>query len=147
MCSRGTYLVIYMCSRGTYFASFYDFSIGLLNCSDCVILCFYFMLFVSANIPWYILHFYIVFLVTLYTETQWFLLNITRTLLFQEQQYQGMKQIFSKTLWLMKLLARENKEVQEKLFHHLDTLLSVQIVPSDLALSLKEVRLRFFFFF
>jgi hypothetical protein len=63
-----------------------------------------------------------VFLVTLYTETQWFLLNITRTLLFQEQQYQGMKQIFSKTLWLMKLLARENKEVQEKLFHHLDTL-------------------------
>ena len=57
-----------------------------------------------------------------------------------------MKQIFSKTLWLMKLLARENKEVQEKLFHHLDTLLSVQIVPSDLALSLKEVSLRLFFF-
>lgn len=45
----------------------------------------------------------------------------------------------------MKLLARENKEVQEKLFHHLDTLLSVQIVPSDLALSLKEVSLRLFF--
>lgn len=50
-----------------------------------------------------------------------------------------MKKIFSKTLWLMKLLARENKEVQEKLFQHLDTLLSVQIVPSDLALALKEV--------
>ncbi|XP_071176008.1 inositol 1,4,5-trisphosphate-gated calcium channel ITPR2-like isoform X12 [Mytilus edulis] len=56
-----------------------------------------------------------------------------------EQQYQGMKKIFSKTLWLMKLLARENKEVQEKLFQHLDTLLSVQIVPSDLALALKEL--------
>nr|XP_019924346.2 inositol 1,4,5-trisphosphate receptor type 1 isoform X2 [Crassostrea gigas] len=55
-----------------------------------------------------------------------------------EQQYMGMATIFKKTLYLMELLARENSAVQETLFEHIDDLLEVQIVPSNLAIALKE---------
>lgn len=51
----------------------------------------------------------------------------------------GMATIFKKTLYLMELLARENSAVQETLFEHIDDLLEVQIVPSNLAIALKEV--------
>ena len=47
--------------------------------------------------------------------------------------------IFQKTLYLLELLARENTGVQETLFEHIDTLLDVQIVPSHLAIALREV--------
>lgn len=50
-----------------------------------------------------------------------------------------MKSIFSKSLKLVQVLSKDNKEVQESLFYHLDTLLEVSIVPSDLALAIKEV--------
>lgn len=50
----------------------------------------------------------------------------------------GMATIFKKTLYLMELLARENSAVQETLFEHIDNLLEVQIVPSNLAIALKE---------
>ena len=50
-----------------------------------------------------------------------------------------MKTIFQKTLYLLELLARENTGVQETLFEHIDTLLDVQIVPSHLAIALREV--------
>ncbi|XP_062618413.1 inositol 1,4,5-trisphosphate receptor type 1-like [Saccostrea cucullata] len=56
-----------------------------------------------------------------------------------EQQYMGMATIFKKTLYLMELLARENSAVQETLFEHIDNLLDVQIVPSNLAIALKEL--------
>lgn len=52
----------------------------------------------------------------------------------------GMATIFKKTLYLMELLARENSAVQETLFEHIDDLLEVQIVPSNLAIALKEVK-------
>ena len=41
----------------------------------------------------------------------------------------------------MELLARENSAVQETLFEHIDDLLEVQIVPSNLAIALKEARI------
>ena len=50
-----------------------------------------------------------------------------------------MKKIFQKTLYLLRLLIRENDNVQLRIFNNLDTLLDVQVVPSDLALALKEV--------
>lgn len=53
----------------------------------------------------------------------------------------GMATIFKKTLYLMELLARENSAVQETLFEHIDDLLEVQIVPSNLAIALKEARI------
>lgn len=56
-----------------------------------------------------------------------------------QDQYKGMETVFKKTLYLLQLLTRENQRVQEQLFDHLDTLLDVQIVRSDLALALKEV--------
>ncbi|CAC5357472.1 unnamed protein product [Mytilus coruscus] len=56
-----------------------------------------------------------------------------------EEHYHGMKSIFSKSLKLVQVLAKDNKEVQESLFYYLDTLLEVSIVPSDLALALKEL--------
>lgn len=52
-----------------------------------------------------------------------------------------MKSVFQKTLYLLKLLTRENYKVQERIFNKLDTMLDVQIVPSDLALALKEVNI------
>ena len=57
----------------------------------------------------------------------------------QQEQYSGMKVIFQKTLYLLQLLIRENDTVQFRIFNNLDTLLDVQVVPSDLALALKEV--------
>lgn len=57
----------------------------------------------------------------------------------QKEQYGGMRVIFQKTLYLLQLLTRENDNVQFRIFNHLDTLLDVQVVPSDLALALKEV--------
>ncbi|WAR13612.1 ITPR1-like protein [Mya arenaria] len=56
-----------------------------------------------------------------------------------EDQYSGMKVIFKKTLYLLQLLIRENDNVQYRIFNSLDVLLDVQVVPSDLALALKEV--------
>ncbi|KAL5022859.1 hypothetical protein ScPMuIL_002014, partial [Solemya velum] len=54
-------------------------------------------------------------------------------------QYSGMKDIFKKALYLLKLLARENDKVQMHLFDRLDVLLDVKVVESDLAIALKEV--------
>lgn len=59
----------------------------------------------------------------------------------------GMATIFKKTLYLMELLARENSAVQETLFEHIDDLLEVQIVPSNLAIALKEVNNKIPFYF
>lgn len=59
----------------------------------------------------------------------------------------GMATIFKKTLYLMELLARENSAVQETLFEHIDDLLEVQIVPSNLAIALKEVTNKIPFYF
>ncbi|XP_060075349.1 inositol 1,4,5-trisphosphate receptor type 1-like [Ylistrum balloti] len=56
-----------------------------------------------------------------------------------DQQYKGMKKIFKKTLDLLALITRENSAMQEAMFNNLDTLLEVQIVPSCLALALKEL--------
>ncbi|XP_046366515.2 inositol 1,4,5-trisphosphate receptor type 3-like isoform X5 [Haliotis rufescens] len=73
------------------------------------------------------------------------LLKIVLDILSQEidsrlvDQYKGMETVFKKTLYLLQLLTRENQRVQEQLFDHLDTLLDVQIVRSDLALALKEL--------
>ena len=51
-----------------------------------------------------------------------------------------METVFRKTLFLLRLLIRENHKVQDRMFDNLDKLLDVQIVRSDLALALKEVR-------
>ncbi|XP_053402419.1 inositol 1,4,5-trisphosphate receptor type 1-like isoform X7 [Mercenaria mercenaria] len=74
------------------------------------------------------------------------ILDIVLDILSQEidakllkEQYGGMKVIFQKTLYLLQLLTRENDNVQFRIFNHLDRLLDVQVVPSDLALALKEV--------
>lgn len=56
-----------------------------------------------------------------------------------QDQYAGMETVFRKTLFLLRLLIRENHKVQERMFDNLDQLLDVQIVRSDLALALKEV--------
>lgn len=58
-----------------------------------------------------------------------------------------MELVFKKTLTLLSLLIRENHEVQEQIFHHLDRLLDVTIVQSELALALKEVGHFFFLWF
>lgn len=52
-----------------------------------------------------------------------------------------MKDIFKKTLYLLKLLAKENDSVQSHIFDRLDILLDVKVVESDLAIALKEVRI------
>ena len=57
-----------------------------------------------------------------------------------QDQYAGMERVFRKTLLLLKLLIRENHKVQDRMFDNLDQLLDVQIVRSDLATALKEVR-------
>ncbi|RUS68559.1 hypothetical protein EGW08_023679, partial [Elysia chlorotica] len=74
------------------------------------------------------------------------ILNIVMEILSQEidsrllmEQYQGMEQVFKKTLKLLSLLTRENRNVQETIFTNLDRLLDVSIVRSDLALALKEI--------
>ena len=51
-----------------------------------------------------------------------------------------MRDIFRKTLYLLKLLARENEAVQLHIFERLDILLEVRVVESDLAIALTEVR-------
>ncbi|XP_076449737.1 inositol 1,4,5-trisphosphate-gated calcium channel ITPR1-like isoform X2 [Babylonia areolata] len=72
-------------------------------------------------------------------------LNIVLDILSQEieskliDQYAGMETVFRKTLFLLKLLIRENHKVQDKMFDNLDQLLDVQIVRSDLAVALKEI--------
>lgn len=50
-----------------------------------------------------------------------------------------MKDVFKKTFYLVKLLARENERVQLHLFDRIDDILDVRIVESDLAIALKEV--------
>lgn len=50
-----------------------------------------------------------------------------------------MRDIFRKTLYLLKLLARENEVVQHHIFERLDILLEVRVVESDLAIALTEV--------
>lgn len=50
-----------------------------------------------------------------------------------------MAAVFAKALRLIAVLAKENKEAQEDFFYHIDALLEVAIVPSDLAMALKEV--------
>ena len=60
----------------------------------------------------------------------------------QQEQYSGMKKVFQKTLYLLRLLIRENEAVQFRIFNNLDILLDVQVVPSDLALALKEVSIK-----
>ncbi|XP_076470932.1 inositol 1,4,5-trisphosphate-gated calcium channel ITPR2-like isoform X2 [Babylonia areolata] len=55
------------------------------------------------------------------------------------EQYAGMTDIFKKTLYLLKLLARENETVQHHIFERLDILLEVRVVESDLAIALAEV--------
>ncbi|KAH3769464.1 hypothetical protein DPMN_170733 [Dreissena polymorpha] len=72
------------------------------------------------------------------------ILDIVLDILSQEidakllDQYCGMRVIFQKTLYLLQLLIRENDNVQFRIFNHLDVLLDVTVVPSDLALALKE---------
>ncbi|KAK7114914.1 hypothetical protein V1264_000891 [Littorina saxatilis] len=72
-------------------------------------------------------------------------LNIVLDILSQEieskliDQYAGMETVFRKTLFLLRLLIRENHKVQDRMFDNLDQLLDVQIVRSDLALALKEI--------
>lgn len=69
------------------------------------------------------------------------LLTLIHVLLFHvKDQYAGMETVFKKTLYLLRLLIRENHKVQDQMFDTLDKLLDVQIVRSDLALALKEVR-------
>ncbi|XP_041375271.1 inositol 1,4,5-trisphosphate receptor type 1-like [Gigantopelta aegis] len=73
------------------------------------------------------------------------ILNIMLEVLSQEidakliEQYHGMEKVFKKTLYVLKLLIRENHKVQDWIFNNLDTLLDVQIVQSDMAIALKEV--------
>lgn len=50
-----------------------------------------------------------------------------------------MRDIFRKTLYLLKLLAKENDRVQHHIFERLDVLLEVRVVESDLAVALREV--------
>ena len=65
--------------------------------------------------------------------------SVTLFFYLQQEQYSGMKKVFQKTLYLLRLLIRENEAVQFRIFNNLDILLDVQVVPSDLALALKEV--------
>ncbi|GFN95264.1 inositol 1,4,5-trisphosphate receptor type 1 [Plakobranchus ocellatus] len=55
------------------------------------------------------------------------------------EQYGGMTSVFRKTLYLLKLLARENDAVQMHIFERLDILLDVRVVENDLAVALREV--------
>lgn len=57
-----------------------------------------------------------------------------------QEQYRGMRDIFKRAFYLLKLLARENEQVQTHIFDRLDILLDVRVVESDLAVALKEVR-------
>ncbi|XP_071092410.1 inositol 1,4,5-trisphosphate-gated calcium channel ITPR3-like isoform X4 [Haliotis cracherodii] len=73
------------------------------------------------------------------------ILNILFDILVQDidvkllEQYKGMRDIFRKTLYLLKLLAKENDRVQHHIFERLDVLLEVRVVESDLAIALREV--------
>ena len=53
--------------------------------------------------------------------------------------------MFQKTFTLLKMLARENKTVQERLFDRLDLLLSKEGAAPELAECLTEVRVTFHF--
>ncbi|BFZ19741.1 hypothetical protein BsWGS_22780 [Bradybaena similaris] len=55
------------------------------------------------------------------------------------EQYGGMTSVFRKTLYLLRLLARENETVQLHIFERLDILLDVRVVENDLAVALREV--------
>ena len=50
-----------------------------------------------------------------------------------------MTSVFRKSLYLLRLLARENEAVQLHIFERLDVLLDVRVVESDLAVALREV--------
>ena len=50
-----------------------------------------------------------------------------------------MEEILKKSLKLLKALALGNDLVQMRMFERLDTLLKIQVVESELAITLKEV--------
>ena len=78
---------------------------------------------------------------------EYFSLVLTKLpFILQQEQYGGMKEVFRKTLYLLKLLAKENNAVQTHIFDRLDVLLDVRVAESDLAIALKEVSVMSFAF-
>jgi inositol 1,4,5-triphosphate receptor type 1 len=59
-----------------------------------------------------------------------------------QEQYRGLEYILKKCLCLLKALARGNDLVQMRIFERLDTLLKINVVESEVAEALKEVRLQ-----
>lgn len=64
---------------------------------------------------------------------------IVWSLKFQDQ-YTGLKKVFQRTFTLLKLMARNNKLVQGRLFDRLDLLLSTEGAGEELAECITEVR-------
>lgn len=64
---------------------------------------------------------------------------IVWSLKFQDQ-YTGLKKVFQRTFTLLKLMARNNKLVQGRLFDRLDLLLSTEGAGEELAECITEVK-------
>lgn len=60
-----------------------------------------------------------------------------------QEQYRGLEVILKKCLRLLKALARGNELVQMRMFERLDILLKIKVVESEVAVALKEVRIKY----
>jgi hypothetical protein len=61
-------------------------------------------------------------------------------LLPTQDQYSGIRSIFQKAFILLKVMARGNEGIQQRLFDRLDMLLNIQGAEAEMALALTEVR-------
>ena len=60
--------------------------------------------------------------------------------LFEQDQYAGIREIFQKCFVLLKVMARGNEAVQQRLFDRLDMLLNIQGAENQMAEALIEVK-------
>ena len=57
-----------------------------------------------------------------------------------QEQYSGMRRIFEKSFTLLRVMARGNEHVQQRLFDRLDMILNVRGAEPKMAECLTEVR-------
>lgn len=65
-------------------------------------------------------------------------------IIFLQDQYTGQRRVYQLTFTLLKMMARQNKVVQGRLFDRLDMLLSKEGAGSELAECLTEVNFTLF---
>lgn len=58
----------------------------------------------------------------------------------KQEQYRGIRTIVVKSIHLLRYLAKGNDLVQKRIYDRMDALLKVQVVESEIASALKEVK-------